>query len=121
MNDVAHANIRGETEEFLERLGKRIVHVHVSDNRADQDTHLQIGSGTVNWAETMKTFKKIGFEGTVIAVSHDRTFLARFDRYIMINDDGGVWALPDFDVALQGLSAPATLASIRLAKPLVAI
>ena len=62
-----------------------------------------------------------GFEGTVIAVSHDRTFLARFDRYIMINDDGGVWALPDFDVALQGLSAPATLASIRLAKPLVAI
>jgi len=29
-----------------------------------------------------------GFEGTVIAVSHDRTFLAQFDRYIMITDAG---------------------------------
>lgn len=67
--DVAHANIRGETEEFLERLRKKIVHVHVSDNKADQDTHLQIGFGTIKWAETMRLLKKIGFEGTVIVES----------------------------------------------------
>ena len=59
-----------------------------------------------------------GFEGTVIAVSHDRTFLAQFDRYIMITDEGGVFALPDFDVAMKGLAEPAKLASVRLAKPL---
>ena len=59
-----------------------------------------------------------GFEGTVVAVSHDRTFLAQFDRYIMITDDGEVYALPDFDIALKGLTEPDKLASLRLAKPL---
>jgi ATPase subunit of ABC transporter with duplicated ATPase domains len=59
-----------------------------------------------------------GFEGTVIAVSHDRTFLANFDRFIMITDDGDVYELPDYDIALDGLSAPAELATLRLAKPL---
>jgi ATPase subunit of ABC transporter with duplicated ATPase domains len=59
-----------------------------------------------------------GFEGTVVAVSHDRTFLAQFDRYIMITDDGEVYALPDFDIAMAGLSEPDKLAGLRLAKPL---
>jgi ATPase subunit of ABC transporter with duplicated ATPase domains len=59
-----------------------------------------------------------GFEGTVISVSHDRTFLANFDRFIMITDDGEVWELPDFDIALAALSNPAQTAQIRLAKPL---
>ena len=59
-----------------------------------------------------------GFEGTVIAVSHDRTFLAQFDRFIMITDDGEVYALPDYDVAMTGLAAPEQLAQVRLAKPL---
>ena len=59
-----------------------------------------------------------GFEGTVIAVSHDRTFLAQFDRFIMITDDGEVYDLPDFEIALAGLSAPNTLSTLRLAKPL---
>jgi ATPase subunit of ABC transporter with duplicated ATPase domains len=59
-----------------------------------------------------------GFEGTVIAVSHDRTFLAGFDRFIMITDDGEVYELPDFEIALSGLSAPSTLSTLRLAKPL---
>ncbi|MFB0543962.1 MAG: sugar phosphate isomerase/epimerase family protein, partial [Candidatus Bathyarchaeia archaeon] len=68
--DVAHANIRGETEKFLERLGKRIVHVHVSDNRGDEDTHFQVGLGTVRWAETVEGLKKIGFGGGVIIESY---------------------------------------------------
>ena len=59
-----------------------------------------------------------GFDGTVVAVSHDRSFLAQFDRYIMITDDGEVYALPDFDISLKGLTEPDKLASLRLAKPL---
>jgi ATPase subunit of ABC transporter with duplicated ATPase domains len=54
----------------------------------------------------------------VVAVSHDRTFLAQFDRYIMITDSGEVYALPDFDVALRGLQKPDQLATLKLAKPL---
>ena len=59
-----------------------------------------------------------GFEGAVIAVSHDRAFLARLDRFVMITDDGEVYALPDYEVAMAALSAPDRLASLRLAKVL---
>jgi ATPase subunit of ABC transporter with duplicated ATPase domains len=54
----------------------------------------------------------------VVAVSHDRTFLAQFDRFIMITDDGEVYGLPDFDIALAGLQKPKNLAALKLAKPL---
>ncbi len=59
-----------------------------------------------------------GFEGTVVAVSHDRTFLDGFDRFLMITDDGEVYALPDFEVAMQALATPDAVGSIRLAKDL---
>ncbi len=59
-----------------------------------------------------------GFEGTVVAVSHDRTFLERLDRFVMITDDGEVYALPDYEVALAALQAPDRLAGLRLAKNL---
>ena len=58
------------------------------------------------------------FVGTVIAVSHDRTFLATLDRFVMITDDGEVYSLPDFEVALQALQQPDRLAGLRLAKSL---
>jgi hypothetical protein len=38
----------------------------------------------------------------------------------MITDDGEVFELPDFDIALAGLQAPDQLATLRLAKPLIA-
>ncbi len=59
-----------------------------------------------------------GFQGTVVAVSHDRTFLSQFDRFLMITDDGEVYELPDYDVAMAGLAQPDTLATLRLAKNL---
>jgi ATPase subunit of ABC transporter with duplicated ATPase domains len=59
-----------------------------------------------------------GFEGTVVAVSHDRTFLVEFDRFVMITDDGEVYDLPDFDLAMQALAAPDRIAGLRLAKNL---
>ena len=36
-----------------------------------------------------------GFEGTVVAVSHDRAFLRRLDRFLLLDHDGSVAALPD--------------------------
>ena len=59
-----------------------------------------------------------GFQGTVVAVSHDRTFLAKLDRFLMINDDGDVYSLPDYDLAMTALAAPANVGKLRLAKSL---
>jgi len=58
------------------------------------------------------------FQGTVVAVSHDRTFLSQFDRFLMITDDGEVYELPDYDVAMAGLAQPDKLSTLRLAKNL---
>jgi ATPase subunit of ABC transporter with duplicated ATPase domains len=59
-----------------------------------------------------------GFEGTVVAVSHDRAFLRRLDRFLMVLHDGTVLGLPDVDTALEALNEPQDARSIRLAKAL---
>ncbi len=46
-----------------------------------------------------------GFEGTVVAVSHDRAFLRRLDRFWHVGHDGRVAALPDARSALEALAA----------------
>jgi ATPase subunit of ABC transporter with duplicated ATPase domains len=59
-----------------------------------------------------------GFEGTVIAVSHDRTFLAQLDRFVMITDDGEVFAIPDYELAMRALSTPPMAGRLRLVETL---
>jgi ATPase subunit of ABC transporter with duplicated ATPase domains len=59
-----------------------------------------------------------GFEGTVVAVSHDRAFLRRLDRFLMVLHDGTVLGLPDPDSALEALEVPAAAREVRLAKVL---
>jgi ATPase subunit of ABC transporter with duplicated ATPase domains len=58
------------------------------------------------------------FTGTVVAVSHDRAFLRRLDRFLLLAHDGAVYALPDTESALQALAAPEHVAGARLAKRL---
>src|ERR687895_117987 len=58
------------------------------------------------------------FVGTVVAVSHDRAFLRRLDRFLLLGHDGTVYALPDVETALAALAAPADVAGARLAKRL---
>jgi ATPase subunit of ABC transporter with duplicated ATPase domains len=45
------------------------------------------------------------FHGTVIAVSHDRAFLRRLDRFWLLDDDGVATVLPDPATALEALAA----------------
>lgn len=59
-----------------------------------------------------------GFEGTVIAVSHDRTFLERLDRFVMITDDGDVLAIPDYELAMRALADPTSASRLRLVESL---
>jgi ATPase subunit of ABC transporter with duplicated ATPase domains len=44
-----------------------------------------------------------GFHGAVVAVSHDRAFLRRFDRFLHIDVDGVVHAIADADTAIEVL------------------
>jgi ATPase subunit of ABC transporter with duplicated ATPase domains len=58
------------------------------------------------------------FEGTVVAVSHDRAFLRTMDRFLMVTHDGAVLSLPGYESALEALIDPAGAAEVRLAKVL---
>ena len=59
-----------------------------------------------------------GFEGTVVAVSHDRAFLRTLDRFLMVLHDGTVLSLPSYDTALEALIDPDRAGEVRLAKVL---
>jgi ATPase subunit of ABC transporter with duplicated ATPase domains len=62
-----------------------------------------------------------GFEGTVVAVTHDRAFLRGMDRFLMILHDGEVLSLPDAATALVALEAGDDAADVRLAKRLTSV
>jgi len=67
--DVGHAHIKEEgknrTKEFFRQAGKRIRHLHVSDNKGKRDDHFPVGKGTVDFAEIIRELKKIGYAETV--------------------------------------------------------
>lgn len=46
-----------------------------------------------------------GFEGTIVAVSHDRAFLRRLDRFLLLAHDGSVRRYPDPERAIDALAA----------------
>ncbi len=68
--DIAHANLRGEVLEFIKHFGEQIGHVHVSDNDGDEDKHLQIGEGSINWGEVVSALKRSPFDGWVVIESY---------------------------------------------------
>jgi ATPase subunit of ABC transporter with duplicated ATPase domains len=60
----------------------------------------------------------VTFEGTVLAVSHDRAFLRTLDRFLMVLHDGSVLSLPAYEAALEALLDPEGAPEVRLAKVL---
>jgi len=63
--DVGHANINRQIEDFIKRFETRIVHVHVSDNEGDNDTHRGIEHGTIEWRRVADSLKRIKYDGVV--------------------------------------------------------
>jgi ATPase subunit of ABC transporter with duplicated ATPase domains len=46
-----------------------------------------------------------GFEGTVVAVSHDRAFLKQLDRFLLLDHDGSITPIADPERAIEALLA----------------
>ena len=67
--DVGHANIsdsnKNMTPEFLSRYGRRLTHVHFSDNRGRTDDHLPLGVGNIDWKKITDSLKRIDYCGTI--------------------------------------------------------
>lgn len=70
--DVGHANLRlgkhekNRTKGLLDAFGSRLAHVHLSDNRGgEQDLHLPLGAGTIDFKQVARQLHDAGYDGTV--------------------------------------------------------
>jgi len=54
-----------------------------------------------------------GFEGTVVAVSHDRAFLTALDRFLLLDHDGSVTPIADPQAAIGALLSGSARADRR--------
>jgi len=66
--DIAHANIGpggNKTREMLHALGNRLIHVHMSDNFGQDDLHLPIGAGNIEWRDSIDALKRLPYDYTI--------------------------------------------------------
>jgi sugar phosphate isomerase/epimerase len=69
--DSGHAKLeRGHDrwEEYLNLLGPKLLHVHLSENDGTEDQHMPLGAvprSTTNWAQHVKKLKAMGYDGTI--------------------------------------------------------
>jgi len=64
--DTGHLNAQKEILPLsVEKLGKHIFYVHVSDNDGKTNEHLALGRGTIDWHGVFEALKKHGFNGYV--------------------------------------------------------
>ena len=86
--DTGHANIGNpggrRIQEFIEKFGQRIGHLHVSDNFGERDDHISVGAGKIDFLKIVRALKKCGYDDTTTLeiFSEDRRELqASRDRF----------------------------------------
>jgi sugar phosphate isomerase/epimerase len=68
--DTGHANTIGRIDDFTKLLGRFIVNVHVHDNDGNEDEHLAVGKGSIDFAELFKTMKASSNQAPLIIECH---------------------------------------------------
>ena len=74
--DTGHANIADQKgrrlQKLVERFGKKIGHLHFSDNQGRRDDHRAVGEGTVHFSELVRSLKAIGYDDTLTLEVFDK-------------------------------------------------
>jgi len=63
--DTSHASFSKKLtiSEFIKKLGKNIITLHISDSNRKRDEHLPLGWGTIDWKEVTDALKEIKYSG----------------------------------------------------------
>lgn len=64
--DSSHTSLGGFLLDAIDRLGKRLIHVQLSDNRGVTDDHLPPGEGIIDWPRVMGALQRVGYSGTLL-------------------------------------------------------
>ncbi|MDI6797602.1 MAG: sugar phosphate isomerase/epimerase family protein [Desulfatibacillaceae bacterium] len=89
--DIGHCNLGGDSADaFCKAFGKRLVHVHCSDNRGRADDHMPLGAGSIDWRQIAATLLQASYNSTVtleifcadaemgaIYLEHNKRYFAR--------------------------------------------
>ena len=67
--DTGHANLEAQIERFLTQLPDKIFELHLSDNMGENDQHLGIGYGKIDWEQLAAQLKQIHFNGIIMIES----------------------------------------------------
>lgn len=67
--DVGHANLEGQTEFFIKRIPTKIAHIHVSDNMGENDQHLGIGYGKIDWQHFAEMLREANYQKNIMVES----------------------------------------------------
>lgn len=62
--DVAHSEVRKQTNELLEKI--KVDYVHVTDNNLESDEHKAIGEGKIDFRKILSEVQNKGFTGKII-------------------------------------------------------
>lgn len=69
--DTGHANVGDGVVGFLQNFGDRLQTIHFHDNHGNNDDHLPIGTGSIDWYSVAAEIKKIDFNGPFISECRD--------------------------------------------------
>ncbi len=65
--DLGHMHTLGlDPAEYVQALGQHLIHVHLHDNNGQQDEHLPLGKGNLNWKRALASLDEAGYEGAVV-------------------------------------------------------
>ncbi|MFO8015756.1 MAG: sugar phosphate isomerase/epimerase [Candidatus Woesearchaeota archaeon] len=80
--DIGHANLPGERNirDFILKGKSRLEHVHMHDNMGEDDDHLFVGRGKIDWNRVIRWMGKAGYEGTVTL----ETFVVRKGKHFKL-------------------------------------
>jgi len=92
--DIGHAQLGAPVNkafDIIRKLGPRICHVHVHDNRGGMgqadDLHLSVGEGTIDFPRIVSDLVSSGYEGTMTLELKPRGLLHSRDRIQRLLDD----------------------------------
>lgn len=73
--DVGHANTLTKIETFMDTLAEHTVNVHLHDNNGEQDAHLSLGKGKINFSAVLANLGRIEYKGPLIVEVHSSSGL----------------------------------------------
>ncbi len=73
--DVGHANTLARIETFLDTLAEHTVNVHLHDNNGEQDAHLSLGKGKINFSAVLESLGKTEYKGPLVVEVHSSSGL----------------------------------------------